>query len=245
MLTARVSEQEVMSVPEPEWTKSWHPVSHGKVIEAMELAVKDTGMDIVSRSYSLAGKGTNVFGTWLLDKEDNGMKWMVGFRNSMSKSLALGVCAGNHIINCSNMQFRGDDFIEFRKHTGGLDWDELVEIAKKAMVGLIERMGRLATWHSSLKERRIDQDDFKVLTFDAMKGNIFFPQQFPKFLDCYDMEQKTSPETGDTMYQFNGGVTRLLRDQSLFAISHRTTNLIKMLGDFIEDHPQLRRRTLA
>ena len=245
MLATRVTEQEVMSVPEPEWTKSWHPVSHGKVIEAMELAVKETGMQVVNRNYSLVRDGANMFGSWTLDKAENGMKWAVGFRNSMNKSFPVGVCAGNYVMVCSNMQFRGDDFIEFRRHTGKLDWDELVEIAQRAMAGLVDRMAKLAEWLRFLKERRMDQDDLKVLTFDAMKGQVFNPQQFPQFLDCIEMEKKDSPETGETLYQFNGGVTRLLKDQSLFNISNRTTKLIKILEGFVDVHPLLRRRALA
>ena len=143
----RVDEQAIRAVPEPEWTPTWHPVSHGKVLDALDLAVKETGMDVVGSHYSLSGEqGQNLFGTWTLDREDNGMRWMVGFRNSLNKNLALGVCAGNHVISCSNMMFKGDDFIAFRRHSGGLDWDELVELAKRAMEGLIEKMKKLATW---------------------------------------------------------------------------------------------------
>jgi hypothetical protein len=210
-------------------------VSHEKVINALQLAVKNTGMEVTKRNYTLSASGMNLFGSWVLNQEDNGMRWMVGFRNSMRKDFAVGICAGNHVIACSNMMFKGDDFIEFRRHTGRLTLDELLEIAKRSFIGLIDRMKSLADWHKNLKNRAINQDDFKILTFDSMKKDVFPPQQFPKFIECYEMEKKIG-EGNESLYQFNGAITRLVRNQSLFNINDRTTRLTRVLNEFIDTH---------
>ncbi len=227
----RVSEEMVKAVPEPQWTKSWHPVSHAKVITTLQEAVEETGMNIVDKIYTLNGHGSQLFGAWTLDKEDVGIRWMVGFRNSLDKSLALGICAGTHVTACANMVFSGDDFIEFRRHTASLELEQLRMLAGRAVDGLVVKMEDLTGWIKALRERPMSEHQFKILTFEAMKQDVLPARSFGKFLECYAKEQETSPDTSGTLYQFNGAATRLLRDSSLFTINDRTTRLRNFLNE--------------
>ena len=71
----RASEEAVCAIGEPEFTKTWHPVSHSKVISSLETAVKDAGIAVSNRQYSLGQEGLNMFGVWELDVQSNGVNW--------------------------------------------------------------------------------------------------------------------------------------------------------------------------
>ena len=229
MTTNRIMEQEVRAIQEPEFTKSWHPVSHAKVIDNLELAVNMTGMEIVKKNYSLNETGLNMFGTWILSEQSEGAQWMIGFRNSMCKSFAIGICAGTNVMVCSNMMFSGE-FIEFRRHTSGVDLEELRILSVKAVTGLTKKMNDLTKWHNSLKQHQLLNNQFKVLTYNAMKRDVIAPSKFNSFINCHEEELKLHTQS---LYTFHGACTRLVKEQSLFNISRRTDNLINVCDDYI------------
>lgn len=224
------TEQEVRSIQEPEFTKSWHPVSHSKVIDALEIAVNGMNLEIVSKNYSLNKRGMNMFGTWRLEQEKDGISWMIGFRNSMSKTFAIGICAGTNVIACSNMMFSGE-FIEFRRHTSGVDLKELKILSEKAVSGIYNRLETLTDWHQNLKNFLLNKEKFKVLTYNAMKNGTIAPSKFEEFLECNYQELKLNNRS---LYTFHGACTRLIRKQSLFNIANKTKNLIKICDDYIK-----------
>lgn len=225
-----ITDYEVRAVQEPEFTKSWHPVSHGKVIDAMELAVSKMGIQIIDKKYSLNKSGLNMFGTWQLEQNKNGISWMIGLRNSMCKAFAVGICAGTNVISCSNMMFSGE-FIEFRRHTSGVDLEELRLLSERALSGIQIRLLNLTAWHNNLKDFALREEEFKILTFNAMKKGVIAPSKFEKFLECHDEEYKLN---GQSLYSFHGACTRLVREQSLFNIADRTNNLIEVCDDYIK-----------
>jgi len=229
----------VKAVPTPDFTKTWHPHSHADVITALEKAFEQKGLPMPAqdqRQYSLSKNGGKMFGVWEIIQEDNvskDMSWSLGLRNSIDKAFAVGICAGNHVFVCDNLVFDGQ-FIEFRKHTSGLDFDTLIVVALKAIDGVIVRMKYLTEWHLKLKEIRISDTHFKTLAYDAMKNDVFPPSKFNTFLDCYDMECEVNSDHAGTLYAFHGAVTRSMKGNSLFSISDRSTNLHKTCNNFID-----------
>lgn len=234
--TRRVSEAEVLMVPEPGYTKTWHPMSHKKVIEATGLALQEYSLSVEKREYSLSKDGKNMFGVWTLEKmdqDDQGIRCTMGIRNSLKKQFAVGICAGNKVIVCDNMVFSGE-FIEFRKHTSGLDIDEMIIIATSAVVGVIQKMDKLTQWHLRLKEHDLPDKEFKALTFDAMKMGAFPPSQFRDFLQAYNTENMFQNGHAETLYAFHGAATRIMRRDSFFTIADKSSHLTQAIDDYME-----------
>ena len=221
MRNLRTEEHLVRRVPQPEFTKSWHPISHNSLLDAMydTLDVLDTR--ILDTDYTLSEDGMNLFGTWTLDTEYKGNNLNVGFRNSMKKQFAVGFCAGRFIIVCSNLQFSGE-FVEFRKHTSGLDMDEVLRLSRKGFHSIKSKMVEFTDWHESLNNVPLEGNDFKQLTYDAMLAGVFPPSKFKSFLECYGKERTLY---GQNLFSFYGGVTRLVKDTSLFNIQQTTHSL--------------------
>ena len=225
-----ITEPEVIAVPEPEWTRTWHPVGHHRVIKTLTDVVEEAGIGVKNKQYSLTSNGANCFSSWVLDVEKNGRNWMVGFRNSIDKSFSLGFTGGASIIVCSNMMFDGS-FIEFQKHTSEMDDDTILRMANGAFNQVQEKVIELETWHDRLAEFPFRSlRNFKALTFDAMTEGVLPTNQFNAFCDAYNEEMEVDPTR--SLKTFHGSVTRLMRSNSLFNQNERN----RLLNGFCDDY---------
>lgn len=234
--TKRATEAEVMAVPAPAWTKTWHPVSHKQVIEATALAVRQAGLDIVNKEYSLNKSGTRMFGVWNLDAGNGEIGYALGFRQGIDKSMLLGYCAGTNVFVCDNLCFSGD-FIAFRMHTSGLDHAELRRIATEALKGAIVNMDKFHQWHKSLHEYYVPRPDFKSMVYDMVTADVFSGGQINNYLAC--LEEEKGIRRGRTLdgctslYNVHGAATRLMRTWNLLRTSEATAKLNGICDDYM------------
>lgn len=241
--TKRVEESEVMAVATPIWTDSWHPVSHYDVIHTMSQAVRSMGIDVLNREYSLSADGAKMFGTWALSLGNGKLGYELGIRNSLNKSMSLGVCAGTRVFVCDNMAF-SSSFIAFRKHTSGLDLDELIVIAQRSVQGAVVEMHRMHDWQISLSEKYVPPCDFKALTFDLMKSGVMAPGHFNAFLSAHE-EEKVETQFGGVLHgattlgTVHGAVTRVMREWNLIRVASATSKLEVVLNNYLEENPVL------
>lgn len=241
--TKRVEELEVMSVPTPIWTDTWHPVSHYDVVKTMEKAVSGMGIDILNREYSLNESGSKMFGTWALSLGNGKMGYELGIRNALDKSMALGVCAGTRVFVCDNMAF-SSSFIAFRKHTSGLDLDELVVIAQRSVQGAVVEMHRMHDWQVALSGKYVPPQDFKALTFDLMAEGVMAPGHFGAFLAAHEEEKRETQFGGvlhgaTTLGTVHGAMTRIMRPWSLIKTAGASAKMEGVLNHYLDENPIL------
>ena len=220
----------VRSIPSPEFTDTWHPIGHATVMDALNLAVRESGMNVVADQYTLVNDGARVFGRWTLDRRTNGIAYSIGFRNSIDKSMAIGICAGTFVMVCANMAFDGE-WVEFRMHTGKLDIDELNTIAKSAVASVITKTDEFAAWHKSLKEKVIpfQSERWKSTVFDMFDHGIVPPSRFKRFLDAYRIEGNRPGAPSDSAYIIHAAATNVLKTDNMFTIAKRTSELTVLL----------------
>jgi hypothetical protein len=228
MKALTVSEYEVRAVPEVQGTPTWNPIHHGQVIDAIDGAIANFGLGVQHKRFELSTSGGNMFASYRLDQGKNGVDWQIGFRNSVEKRFAVGVTAGNFTVVCSNMIFSGK-FVEFRKHTSGLDLEELMTIAGRAITSTVDKLVALETWQEELHQVRLPHRDMRALTFEAMRREAFPPSRFHRFLEAYKVESELN---GPTLHAFFGACTRTIRDQSLTQISKRSTALNTLVDQY-------------
>lgn len=224
----RFSRAEVMAIPAPAYTKTWHPVPHADVIRSLDKVLQVKGVGVMGETYSVTNKGNNMFGAWTLDIGLGGKQVQMGFRNSISKDFAVGICAGTWVMVCSNMQFRGD-FIEFRKHTSGLEMEVLLDLGMRAFDRVVTDGQRLIEWQNQLHDYPVRDDQFKCLTFDAMDKGVFGANHFNAFLTSY--REEVALTKTQSLYEFHGAATRMIKQINLFSIDTRT----RVLGDLCDE----------
>lgn len=227
--TEKVHELEVLRVPEPEFTSTWHPVSHARVINAFQVALWDQGINIMDKEYSLSNDGKQMFASWKLDIHIAGHALTAVFRNSLAKKFRVTYGAGITTFVCDNLCIDGN-FLTHRKHTGLLDDSILDEMAGETALSLVPQMQKFAQRTESLREIWLLPEDFKTLTYDAMVSGAVPPSQFKAFLGAYKEELEI--DNDETLYAFNAAATRLMRGGSLFSISAKNSALFHVVEDF-------------
>jgi len=232
-----VTETEIAKVPAVPFTDTFHPVHHKEVIDAVRNAISLTGMDIVRAEYALAREGMQMFAVWDLNNGTDELCWSIGIRNSMNKSLALGITAGTRVFICENLAFDGE-FIEFRRHTKGLDQAELEYLAFRSVWKMVGNLTKFQAWHEGLKEHNLSETDAKILLVEIMTDSVFPASKFSRFYELYFGGVYDS-----SLWGFHEAVTDTLKGSNLLSLPKKNKALNSILNQHIEnryaDNPSL------
>ncbi len=226
MGTNKITEAEVFNVPAVPYTKTFHPVHHGDVIRAIKEAIGVVGMEIVRSEYVLGQDGMRMFGVYDLSQGTSELSWSIGIRNSMNKSMSLGITAGTRVFVCENLCFSGE-FLAFRKHTSGLDTDELAFLAYKSMRNMIPRLTAFQKWHEGLKNYPLTEQDAKILLVEIITNSVIPASKFHQFNDLYGNVYD------DSLWGFHEATTDVLRGSNLMNLPKKNQALNQVINNFI------------
>ena len=164
----KVSRFDLLDIPTPEPTRSWKPVGHYEVAELVSREAEKR-YEIVSEDYGLSKDGNQMFGVLKMSPEGRTESTRcLGIRNSLDKSLALGLTVGLNVLVCDNLCFGGETTIH-RKHTSRIDITMLIP---QAFHGLAYQYIRLEERTEELKMQRVSIDKARVLTVIAAEKKI-------------------------------------------------------------------------
>lgn len=223
-----VTEAEIMDVPAVPYTKTFNPIHHGEVIRAVKEGISAVGMNIVKSEYVLAQNGMRMFGVYDLDFGTNELSWSIGIRNSMNKSMSLGITAGTRVFVCENLCFSGE-FLAFKRHTSGLDIDELAFLAYRSMRKMIPMLRSFQTWHEGLKQYELSEQASKILLVEIMTNSVFPASKFNRFNELY-FGGVYSP----TLWGLHEAVTDTLKSSNLLTLPKKNLVLNTILNQYID-----------
>lgn len=235
--TNYVDESAVRLIPAPEWTKTWHPVSHGQLIDATQAACDEAGIGVVEKKYSLNKTGEKMFASWNLDVGNGRIGYALGFRHATNRTMRIGFTAGTVVFICDNMCFSGD-YMAFRMHTGGLDMDELYLMAQRCLQGAVLEMERLHEWQTNLHNIYVPRQDLKGLVFDMIADGVFSGGQINNYLSCLEEEKSVRHgyrlDGATSLYAVHGAATRLMRPWNMLRTSEATAKLQLVCDGYLE-----------
>lgn len=108
---------ELASVEAPSPTKTWFPIKHSDVLDAVLETVDVSGFAVEKMRLALSRHDAQFFGTLdLRSPIADGVSLAVGVRNSTNQTLPLGFVAGTRVFVCDNLAFRAELLVR-RKHT--------------------------------------------------------------------------------------------------------------------------------
>jgi len=223
--TNHVDESAIRSVAVPAWTRTWHPVAHCDLIDALEIAVREHEMEITRRQYAMNSAGSRLFGVWDIADAKNGMASAIGFRNATDKSMAVGITVGTRVFVCDNLAISGD-FIAFRRHTAGLTMETLIEMLVNAVGQARARIKEFRTWHESLALVHLTMDQAYVVTWRILSEGILPGRSFRALHDLLYSENKYDPFT--LWGQHEAATELLTRNGNLLTVAraHRKLNAL-------------------
>ena len=146
----------------------------------------------------------------------------------MDKSLALGITAGTKVFVCDNLAFDGE-YLTFRKHTSGLDNDELEFLAYKSMKNMVPRLAKFQKWHEGLRNYELTEQDAKILLVEVLNDSVFPASKFNSFKELY-----FGGVYEPTLWGFHETVTDVLRGSNLITLPKKNKILNTVLNQYID-----------
>ena len=179
----RVTFEEIASVPVPEASGRYMPVSNADlsrmVIDSVKssYSLRDEDLDI---GFGLSQKDQQLFGSIvvkeqaLLDREFQS-SMMFCFRNSYNKSLSVALLSGANCWICDNGQMSGD-LVELRKHTLNI-FSDLETLVTRCVEGGQATFDKAMYHAKQLSRIELSERRMAELTGVARYEGVLMPQQ--------------------------------------------------------------------
>jgi hypothetical protein len=218
------TEAEVRLVKAPAATATWYPFPHSILLDELEKAAEVAAVQPTQTRYELSKDGLKFFGVWIFQNGNKEVPQVsIGFRNSIDKSMAIGLTAGTYVTVCSNMAFNGQ-WMQFRKHTKNV-LEDLKLFIQQAFARAIKIARRDIQWQQRLDVIDLTPDDWKILTYDALDSGVVAPA---KSAPLFDFNGKRS------LGNWFNVITNVLSNRSLIYTEQNFAQLRFMVEHFLD-----------
>lgn len=166
----RVTRNDLAQYDPPPATKTWTPIKHSVLVDALHTELDVRGLHVRAEQYAVQRQGQQLFGTLDLDWRNTGeYAAALGLRTSNDKSLSITLVVGLRVFICSNLCYSGDVIALRRKHTRRLDLPrELADRLDRYQAGVSQLQGGV----ERLKEAEISVTHAKALVYDIFRQQI-------------------------------------------------------------------------
>src|SRR4249920_254130 len=89
--TTKVSREELKMIPVPESTRTFKPIPHYEIVDALVEALSFRHIGVVRDEYAVSPDGMKMFGVLDLETQMEGCRFSIGIRNSHDKSIRLAM----------------------------------------------------------------------------------------------------------------------------------------------------------
>lgn len=169
-----VQERESLrSIPTPKPQGRHYPIPHYELASTAVERANALGLAVDKEQWAVSKNGQRLYG--VLNFKPNpkislpdGMCPSMGLRSSHDKSLAINCCVGAKVFVCDNGAFHGD-FSLRKLHTTGFRLKiEIDGVFKR----FSESVGALGEMVAKLKDRRLTDNQAKVVLVDAFRADV-------------------------------------------------------------------------
>src|SRR5437660_9491367 len=115
--TSKVSRDELKLIPAPEGTRTFKPIPHYEIVEALVEALGFRYIGVVRDEYAVSPDGMKMFGVLDLETAFDGCRFAIGIRNANDRSMRLGLTVGIRVFVCDNLSFQGEFTPVLAKHS--------------------------------------------------------------------------------------------------------------------------------
>src|SRR5438128_3122346 len=115
--TTKVSREELKAIPVPEGTRTFKPIPHHEIVDALVEALSFRYIGVVRDESAVSPDGMRMFGVLDLETAFDECRFAIGLRNSNDKSLRLALTCGVRVFVCDNLSFQGEFTPVLAKHS--------------------------------------------------------------------------------------------------------------------------------
>lgn len=222
----RVTREELLAIETPEPTKTWRPVPHHALVQALVDEFQGRGIEVVSEQYCTKNRDRLLLGVLDLKCELNTVEFSMGLGVKAGNELktAIHLLGAAKVFVCSNEMLMGSDAVCLRrKHTSGFD---LKGMMPKAVDAFLHRAGDFRAQILAMQEILLQDSRVKELLYDAFVWYGVAPLRLLPRVACLyfaDEEQRGKfPER--SLYSVNNAFTEAFKElprTSQFAAGQR------------------------
>src|SRR5881296_4285481 len=162
--TSKVSRDELKLIPAPDGTKTFKPIPHYEVVDALVETLGFRYIGVVRDEYAVSPDGMKMFGVLDLETSFDGCRFAIGVRNSNDRSMRLALTVGYRVFVCDNMAFHGDFTPVLAKHSKNFSLVDALSVGVDRMQRNFEPMRRqVEAW----KNLQLPETHAKLLIYRA------------------------------------------------------------------------------
>lgn len=229
-----VTREELREIQTPEPTRTWFPVDHGDLLEAVIAETEHVGLKIKEEkiivSHAKGGNpGDRMLAMFELENDRQDLATTIAVLNAHDQSFACKLVAGMVVTCCTNLAMGGEASFA-RKHTknAGEDVNYLV----------YKTLGRLKTLHRTQDEQvaryqatALSDTDAHELALRAIEQGVLSPSKTLRVLKEYHQSEHKEFQNHDLWALFNA-FTECLKGSNLFALPRKTQTLHSICDRF-------------
>src|SRR5262245_2690981 len=221
--TTRVSREELKVIPVPESTRTFKPIPHYEIVEALLEALSFRHISVVRDEYAVSPDGMRMFGVLDLETTFDGCRFAIGIRNANDKSMRLGLTAGVRVFVCDNLSFQGEFTPVLAKHSKNFSIVDSLAIGVDRIQRNFEPLRQqVETWRS----RQITDDQAKLVIYRAfIEGGLSVPRALTRDVHRNYFEPTHSDFTPRTMWSLSNAFTSALKSLDLIPFFQATAKL--------------------
>ncbi len=216
--------QDLQSIPLPAETRSFKPVGHYDLAVKIAQVASELLREFTlhNSQYGVARDGAQLFGVHTFKNANEELGLSIAFRNSLDKSLALGLAFGAQVMACSNLALTGS-IVKIRKHTTNVHTD----LEEMILTGVYRaRTSFISAVDEAAKMKRIEIDDngaYRALGH-LFGHKVLSPRQMPIALKEWDHPSHDEFEPR-TLWSLYNATTEALKSSPPQSIMERHIGL--------------------
>lgn len=162
--SVKATRDELDLITLPPQTSSYVPVGHHQLADRFVTISNDILRDytMVGEDYVLARKGQQLFAMLQFQGGREDMRLSLAFRNSLDKSMSIGLAIGASVYCCSNLALAGEIAV-MKKHTKNV-WDSLEDLAITTLYKSDKNFHQLVADSDMMKSRQlVTEEGFRTM----------------------------------------------------------------------------------
>jgi hypothetical protein len=223
-----VNRDELAMVLAPLATRTYTPIPHVELLDAVKREVTSSGLVVAEETLSLSHArngcyGDRFFGLLEIEGEaDLDFHTTVGLRNSHDRVIPCGLCVGSRVLVCSNLAFSAEIVIS-RRHTSRIRQD-LPRLINEAVGKLGDLRNHQTERIEAYQNTAILEPQVHDLVVRAMDAKVLAASKIPRVLAEFrdPPHEEFQPRT---VWSLFNAFTNVLKEYDLLDLPRRTQTL--------------------
>jgi hypothetical protein len=228
--TTKVTRDELKMIPVPDTTRTFKPIPHYEVVDALVEAMSFRYIGVVRDEYAVSPDGMRMFGVLDLETSFNGCRFAIGIRNSNDKSLRFALTSGIRVFVCDNLSFQGEFTPVLAKHSKNFSIVDSLAIGVDRIQRNFEPLRQqVETWRT----RQISDDHAKLVIYRAfIESELSVPRSLARDVHRNYFEPNHQEFAPRTMWSLSNAFTSALKSLDPIPYFQATAKL----GAFLQNN---------